>query len=175
MTNRIQIRACSSGDEQVLSLIGQATFLEAFAGVLNGHNILAHCANAHSIECYRSWLADSRYKLWLIGIDPGNAPVGYAVLSPPEILLPDLAEHDLELKRIYIFSKFQGQGFGKRLLQEAITEAHARSAKRLLLGVYEHNHAAIRFYTHMGFQQVGTRKFNMGGLECDDYIMGMTL
>lgn len=175
VNSKTQIRVCSSGDENVLSLIGQATFLEAFAGVLDGQSILAHCAGAHSIERYRSWLADSRYKLWLAEISPGNAPVGYMVVSPPDLPLLNLSDRDLELKRIYVFSRFQGQGLGKRLLQKAITEAHIYSAERLLLGVYKHNNAAIGFYTRMGFHKVGTRKFNMGGLECDDYIMELAL
>jgi len=173
MNSAVRIRACLSGDAAALALIGQATFLEAFAGVLDGKNILVHCASAHSVECYRSWLADGRYQLWLAEINPGSAPVGYMMMSPPELSLPDLSEHDLELKRIYVFSKFQGQGLGKKLLQAAIAAARARQAQRLLLGVYEHNDAAIGFYTHMGFRKVGTRKFNMGGLECDDYVMAL--
>lgn len=175
MNNAVRIRACLSGDAATLALIGQATFLEAFAGVLDGKNILAHCASAHSIKCYRSWLADGRYQLWLAEISPGSAPVGYMVLSSPELPLSDLSEYDLELKRIYVFSKFQGQGVGKKLLQAAIAAARARQAQRLLLGVYEHNTAAIGFYTRMGFRKVGTRKFNMGGLQCDDYVMALLI
>lgn len=166
MNNAVRIRTCLSDDAATLALIGQATFLEAFAGVLDGKNILAHCASAHSIEYYRSWLAE---------ISPGSAPVGYMVLSPPELPLSDLSERDLELKRIYVFSKFQGQGVGKKLLQAAIAAARVRQAQRLLLGVYEHNTAAIGFYTRMGFRKVGTRKFNMGGLECDDYVMALLI
>lgn len=175
MNAEIRLRICQPGDETALALIGQATFLETFAGILDGRHILAHCASAHSVECYRGWLADSSYKLWLAEISPGGAPVGYMVVSLPELSLPDLSDRDLELKRIYIFSRFQGQGLGKRLLQEAIAESRARKAECLLLGVYEHNDAAIGFYTRMGFHKAGTRKFNMGGLECDDYVMELVL
>lgn len=175
MSSEIRVRVCSSGDEEALALIGQATFLETFAGVLAGSNILAHCARAHSVECYRSWLADSRYKLWLAEISPGNGPIGYMVVSPAELPLADISLRDLELKRIYVFSRFQGNGLGRRLLQEAIAEARIRKAERLLLGVYVRNDAAIGFYTRMGFCKLGYRKFNMGGQKCDDYVMGLTL
>jgi len=171
----IRIRACLPGDEGALALVGQATFLETFADVLEGSNILKHCANAHSIECYRSWLADSRYKLWLAEISPGQAPVGYMVISPAELPLADISLRDYELKRIYVFSKFQGNGLGRRMLEEAIAAVRSFGAERLLLGVYVRNHAAIGFYTHMGFRKLGYRKFNMGGQECDDYIMGLML
>lgn len=175
MSSEIRVRVCSSGDEEALALTGQATFLETFAGVLAGPNILAHCARAHSVECYRSWLDDSRFKLWLAEIRPGNAPVGYMVVSPAEPPLADISLRDLELKRIYVFSRFQGSGLGRRLLQEAIAEARTRKAERLLLGVYVRNDAAIGFYTRRGFRKLGYRKFNMGGQECDDYVMGLTL
>ncbi len=175
MSPGIRIRVCSSGDETALALTGGATFLETFAGVLEGQNILAHCANAHSIECYRDWLTDSRYKLWLAEISPGNAPVGYMAVSPPELPLPDISGRDLELKRIYVFSRFQGKGVGRKLIKEAIAEAYTRKMERLLLGVYVHNDAAISFYTRMGFRRLGHRKFSMGGQMCDDYIMGLTL
>lgn len=171
----IQVRVCSLGDEEALALTGQATFLEAFAGILDGQNILMHCVNSHSVACYRSWLADNSYKLWLAEISPGNAPIGYMAVSSVWLSDPDRVSRDMELKRIYIFSRFQGNGLGRRMLQEAIAEARAYKAERLLLGVYEHNDAAIGFYTHLGFRKVGTRKFNMGGLECNDYIMGLML
>lgn len=175
MNSAIRIRTCEAEDAAILALVGQATFLEAFAGVLDGQHILAHCADAHAVARYRGWLADSRYQLWLAEIGPGYAPVGYAMIAPAQFALSDSTSHDLELKRIYVFSKFQGQGLGKKLLQAAIAAAHACQVQRLLLGVYEHNEAAIGFYTRMGFRKVGTRKFNMGGLECDDYVMALPI
>ncbi len=175
MDSEIRVRVCLSGDEEALALIGQATFLESFAGVLAGSNILVHCASAHSVECYRSWLVDSCYKLWLAEVSPDNAPIGYMVVSQAELPVVDISLRDIELKRIYVFSRFQGEGLGRRLLKEAIAEARACKAERLLLGVYVRNDAAIGFYTRMGFQKLGYRKFNMGGQECDDYIMGLTL
>lgn len=175
MYSEIRVRVCSPGDEAALALTGEATFLETFAGVLEGKNILVHCASAHSVECYRDWLSDSSYKLWLAEISPGNAPIGYMVVSLPELPLPDISDRDLELKRIYVFSRFQGKGLGRRLVKEAVIEARAREAKRLLLGVYVRNDAAISFYTRMGFRKLGYRQFNMGGQVCDDYIMGLML
>jgi hypothetical protein len=55
-----QIRTCTPGDDEALSLLGQATFVEAYAGSLNGPDILAHCARAHSASVYRAWVADER-------------------------------------------------------------------------------------------------------------------
>ena len=174
MTAEIEIRTCSPGDEDALALIGQATFLETFAGVLAGPDILSHCANAHSTAVYRNWLSDDRYRLWLAEINPGHAPVGFIVVAPAQLPLPE-AERDLEIKRIYILSKFQGGGLGSRLVNEAIAHSRACNAKRLLLGVYAHNVSAIGFYERFGFKTLGNRSFNVGGQDYEDNIMGMSL
>ena len=46
MTGQCEIRPSTAVDAPALSLLGQATFLEAFAGILDGPDILAHCARA---------------------------------------------------------------------------------------------------------------------------------
>ncbi len=171
---QIEIKRCQSGDEFALSLVGQATFLETFAGLLGGTDIIEHCKNQHSVENYRQWLSDSRYALWLAQLNPGAAPVGFLMVSPPNLPLDDTSS-DLELKRIYLLSKFQGGGIGKRLITTAIDHATDANAKRLLLGVYAGNTNAIGFYQHIGFEQLGTRKFNVGGMSYDDNILGKRL
>ena len=173
-TPSTRIRPCTPGDEAALALVGQATFLDTFAGVLTGPDIVAHCARAHALEVYREWLADSRYALWLVEGQPGDAPVGYMVVSPPQLPVPD-TDGDLELKRIYLLGRFQGTGVGRRLLDLAVAQARIHGAERLLLGVYAHNDAAIGFYERSGFTKIGTRTFTVGSTVCDDYIMGLTL
>lgn len=175
MTADVKIRRCAPGDEAALSLVGQATFLETFAGVLGGADILAHCSSAHAPDLYRAWLSTPDYALWLVDAHPGDAPVGYMVVAPAQLPLPDVSGSDLELKRIYLLSKFRGGGLGKQLIAKATAHARACGARRLLLGVYAHNHSAMAFYERVGFRQLGTRKFNVGGNDYDDNIMGMLL
>lgn len=174
MAAQTDLRKCTAGDEAALALVGQATFLETFAGILGGKDIVAHCANAHAAGLYRDWLADPDYALWLVESHPGGAPVGYMVVAPPQLPLPDTAG-DLELKRIYLLGRFQGGGLGKRLIAAAIAHSVAAGARRLLLGVYAQNQAAIGFYERAGFSNLGVRKFNVGGKDYDDNIMGLSL
>jgi len=174
MAAEIGLRPCIEGDEAALALVGQATFLETFAGILGGKDIIAHCATAHAAGLYRDWLADPNYALWLVESHPGSAPVGYMVVAPAQLPLPDTAG-DLEVKRIYLLSKFQGGGLGKRLITSAMAHSKAAGAPRLLLGVYAHNKRAIGFYERAGFRDLGCRKFNVGGKDYDDNIMGISL
>lgn len=174
LTAELRIRRCTSADAAALALVGQATFLETYASVLAGAAIIAHCSKAHSVQLYTDWLADPAFQHWLVEV-PGGAPVGFMVIAPPDLPLPGVSNEDLEIKRIYLLSKFQGGGVGRRLIDEAVGYAAERTATRLLLGVYKYNLAAIGFYERSGFTQVGTRTFHVGGNDYDDFIMGRQL
>jgi GNAT superfamily N-acetyltransferase len=174
MTIDLAVRRARPGDDDALALIGQSTFLETFAGILDGAAIVEHCRRAHSAAQYREWLADPDAALWLAETVHGDAPVGYAVLARPQLPGAD-AERDLELKRIYLLSRYHGGGASKRLLNEAVEFARAAGAARLLLGVYSGNEAAIGFYLRQGFVHCTQRQFNVGGKLYDDHVLGLTL
>ena len=174
MANEVEIRRAQPGDEAALSLVGQATFLETFAGVLDGAAITEHCRRAHSPAQYLHWLNDARSAVWLAGAVPGDAPVGYLVVAPPELAAADPAR-DLELKRIYLLGRYQGGGLGKRMLGQAIAHAQATGAARLLLGVYAGNQTAIGFYQKQGFTHLADRQFVVGGTAYDDQVMSLAI
>ncbi len=175
MIEGLTIRTCNTGDETVLSLLGQATFLESFAGMADGQDILSHCAHQHSPTVYRSWLDDGETKIWTAEIPPGNAPVGYLVLTSPDLPIADPQVNDLEIKRIYLLHPFQGSGIGRRLMAEAMAFARTRGCRRLLLGVHSRNTGAIAFYEKLGFEKVGTRKFQVGNHVYDDFVFALAL
>lgn len=169
----IEVHRAVPGDELALAQVGQATFLETFAGVLDGADLLAHCSRQHANEVYRDWLADERVAVWLATIAPGAAPVGYLVLTPPA--LPVAGPADVEIKRIYLLHRFQGAGVGRRLLDAAMRHARERGARRMLLGVYAQNHDALAFYARGGFHDVGERRFRVGDNEYDDRVLALDL
>lgn len=175
MTDSITIRRCAAGDEGTLALVGAATFLESYSGVIDGSDIVTHCARQHSLEKYRSWLAEPGTAIWLAGAAPGGAPIGYVVLTEPDLPLPSLTAGDAEVKRIYVLGKYQGRQFGRQLMDTAAAHAKAAGKTRLLLGVYGENASAIAFYTRIGFQKVGVRKFEVGSRTYDDLILGREL
>ena len=106
----VTIRACSPSDAEALALVGRATFLESYAEVLPGADILAHCAAQHAPELYASWLAREDHGLW-IAEAAGGAPVGYVTLNPPDLPV-ETGPGDVEIKRIYLLSRYHGAGLG---------------------------------------------------------------
>jgi ribosomal protein S18 acetylase RimI-like enzyme len=173
--NEAMIRRCVPDDADALSLVGQAAFLEAFAGVISGRDIVAHCQRQHAKEKYDAWLRDGHSAVWIAEVDPGQAPVGYLVLTMPDLPLADIAPGDLEVKRIYLLHRFQQRGIGARLMNEARDAALSRGSRRLLLGVYSGNTAAISFYEGLGYQRIGTRPFKVGANTYHDIVLGLPL
>lgn len=171
---RWRIRSAGADDAAMLALIGSAAFLDGFAGVLPGAAIVAHSARANSTDAFAAMLG-SGGRAWLGLAEPGDAPVGYALLMPPDI--PGAVPGDIELRRIYTLSRFHGTGLGPALMNAAIDAATAGAAPgaRLLLGVYTGNARARAFYTRHGFTQIATRQFDAGGTICDDVVLARPL
>ncbi len=172
LSKEIVLRLCGAGDDEALALVGAATFLETFAGLLTGPDIVAHCRVQHAASQYAAWLADARYRLCLAELK--SAPVGFVVLSPPDLPVA-LTEDDIELKRIYLLHRFQGGGLGRALLEWSVAQARSMGKKRLLLGVKADNTAALAFYDRVGFMRIGERKFLVGNMWCDDYLLSLSL
>jgi len=171
----VTIRAATPDDADALSLVGAATFLETFAGVLQGADIVEHCRKRHAPDVYRHWLANAAARVWVAEATVGGAPIGYLVLDIADLPLSDLTSSDYEVKRIYLLRRFQGANVGARLMRLALDEARQLNATRLLLGVYSRNQQAIGFYERMGFARVGRRLFHVGLGEYEDHILGRTL
>ncbi|CAN7243922.1 GNAT family N-acetyltransferase [Phenylobacterium sp. LjRoot219] len=170
----VEIRRAGPDDAAALALVGQATFLETYAGQLERENILAHCAHEHAAARYAGWLADGVSQVWIAETTHGRAPVGYAVVAAADLPVA-LAADDLELKRFYLLSRLHGQGHGARLMETVAADARASGARRLLLGVFSANTRAIAFYARQGFTQAGVRKFRVGEGVYDDLVLARLL
>ena len=164
------IREAGADDASALALIGAATFLETFAGILEGEAIISHCAAQHNDTAYRAFLTRGA-RAWLAEAQPGGAPIGFALVGKPD--LAAASEGDIELKRIYSLSRFHGTGLGAALMKHALEAA--RGHRRLLLGVYARNERALAFYRKQGFADLGTRQFNVGGKLYDDLVLARPL
>jgi ribosomal protein S18 acetylase RimI-like enzyme len=164
------IRPAEAGDADALALVGAATFLDTYAGAIDGAGLIAHCAEHHSAAAYRR-LLEAGAKVWLVEMAPGGSPIGYALACAPE--LEQAQPGDWELKRIYVLSRFHGTGISAALLNGVTTAAQGH--RRLLLGVKNDNHRALRFYRKHGFAEAGTRTFQVGAQRYDDFVLARAL
>lgn len=169
-----EVRDASNDDVDRLALIGSSTFLETFAGLLDGSAIVAHCHLAHSSETYLRYL-QSGATAWLAETSDGQAPIGFGLLAKAEVPGSAADGSDVELKRIYVLSRFHGDGLGAAIMQRAIEEAKRRQSRRLLLGVYAGNSRARAFYARKGFIQIANRQFRVGSRQYDDVVLAKTI
>lgn len=168
------IRRAGQDDAAALALIGAATFLETYAHLIGVADMLAHVGSKNGEAAYRAFAADPESALWIAEMPETAAPVGYALLTPPDLPI-EIAPDDIELRRIYVLSKFHGGGLGRRLIEATIAHARAAGKRRLLIGVYSGNDSAIGFYRRMGGEQIGTRRFQVGDALFDDLIFAVSL
>ena len=190
----VQLRYASLADAAALALVGAATFLEAFTWMLPGADIIAHCAKNHTIGAYQAYLAHPDTRITLVEVISGGAPVGYAMLTAPELPTFAVQPTDIELKRIYLFSRFrsaatpvvfstatgtsarvEGLRPAQALLDRAVQDARDMGRRRLLLGTHAGNLQAIGFYRKNGFAEAGTRTFQVGTQVCCDLIFAKQL
>ena len=164
------IRPAEERDAAALALVGAATFLDTYAGAIDGEALIAHCAQHHSADAYRR-LLEAGAMAWLVELAPGGSPIGYALACAPE--LEQARPGDWELKRIYVLSRFHGTGISAALLDAVVAASNGHP--RLLLGVKNDNHRALRFYAKHGFTEAGTRTFQVGAQRYDDFVLARPL
>lgn len=64
--------------------------------------------------------------------------------------------HKIQLTAMYVMKDYAGKGIGRRLLDDALTEARRLNAMELInLTVTADNLAAVRLYSKFGFQTFG--------------------
>jgi ribosomal protein S18 acetylase RimI-like enzyme len=191
----VTLRRATIADASALALAGAATFLEAFTWMLPGPDIILHAANNHNVAAYENYLADPNTRITLALSSPATdfsdqpgAPVGYALLTTPDLPTLDVRPSDIELKRIYLFSRFRsvpvldpaGQPIpnlrpAQALMDAAIADARSLHRTRLLLGTHANNLRAIAFYRRNRFTEVGSRTFQVGTQVCYDLIFAKPL
>lgn len=191
----VTLRPAIAADAPALALTGAATFLEAFTWMLPGPDIVAHAAKHHTVAAYEHYLNDpsTRVTLAVAGSPLGfegapGAVVGYAMICTPELPSFDVRPTDIELKRIYLFSRFRSAPVldahgaliphlrpAKGLVEAAIADARSLGRTRILLGTHANNLRAISFYIRNGFVEAGTRTFQVGTQVCSDLIFARNL
>ena len=88
------------------------------------------------------------YSSWVIEID--RKIIGYGVMS--------LAVQECHILNLCVDPEYQGNGIGRRLLDQLFTIARARKADTAFLEVRPTNTQALSLYFSEGFNEIGTRR-----------------
>lgn len=88
------------------------------------------------------------HSVWVLR--KGGELVGYSVVMA--------VIDEAHLLNIGISPAYQGQGFGARMLRNAMAAARHGGAATMFLEVRPSNEQAVALYRHFGFRQIGVRK-----------------
>ncbi|MFM5947954.1 MAG: GNAT family N-acetyltransferase [Novosphingobium sp.] len=164
------IRPAAAEDAAALAMVAQATFLEAYAALTSVEDMLAHAEANNSKAAFEKALAEGA-QVWIAEAEGTRAPLGFAMLTASGF--EGAQPGDIELRRIYVLDRCQGQGLAKALLDTVVAASAGHT--RLMLGVNRDNRRAQGFYRKHGFDIAGTRTFTVGATTYDDFIYAKPL
>jgi ribosomal-protein-alanine N-acetyltransferase len=121
---------------------------------MNERDLDAVAALESSIQAFpwsRGNFADSfqaGHSVWVCRL--GGDLIGFSVIM--RVL------DEAHLLNLGVCRRYQGQGYGARLLRHVMLNAKQHGANKLFLEVRPSNERAVELYRHFGFQQIGLRR-----------------
>ena len=91
---------------------------------------------------------NAEYECWLFKFE--RCIIGHGILS--------VAAGESHLLNVCINPEYQGNGFGRLLVEHMIDRARKRKAARIFLEVRPSNRVAYSLYEDLGFNEIGVRK-----------------
>lgn len=167
--NEIQIREATIDDAVLIADLSRQTFYDSFAQDNTPENMKKFMDEIFTRESLIKEVGAAG-NIFLLAEQDGGV-VGYARLR--EATNPQLTEGSaaMEIARIYAVQKSIGKGVGSALMKHCIEVAKQKKAGVVWLGVWEHNHKAIAFYTKWGFERFGEHVFMLGEDAQTDWLM----
>jgi GNAT superfamily N-acetyltransferase len=143
------VRSASEADLKAVSALLGRSWHATYDALYGAEKVAALTAEWHSVAQLKARLArpDSEFVVADDGRKIGG--MAYAAMADGE---PDVAI----LHQLYLEPELTGQGIGRDLFAEV--ETCFPAARRMRLEVEPKNEKAIRFYTRMGFVEIGWTK-----------------
>jgi diamine N-acetyltransferase len=165
----LRIRPVVDADLHLLQALSVETFRSTFAKYNTPENMERYISECLSVPKLAAEMKNPGSMFFLSFQDAEIS--GYLKLNIGDTQTELKDPSSIEVERIYVLEKFQGQGVGAALLKHAIHIAHDGNFEHIWLGVWEHNTNAIAFYRKYGFTQTGEHSFFVGDDKQVDILM----
>lgn len=166
--NKTRIIPVSIEDVKTLQDVSIETYTDTFAPFNPADVMQAYLDDAYEISKLEKEIQNSNSYFFFL--KNGEEVAGYLKLNEKDAQTEVVGTNSLEVERIYVRTKFLRHGYGSKLMQIAEEIARDNGNDAIWLGVWEHNEAALKFYSKMGFKHEGQHSFWMGDDEQVDYI-----
>lgn len=143
-SQRLEIRPLEEPLFEEYGRMHALTWRSAYRGILPDAFLAEEYTPEKRTAALREfWKARTNESFYLVYID--GAPGGMLAFCPTEN--PFVGD----VKALYLLPEFQGQGFGRILMDRALAELKSLGCREAVLWVLEENQRARVFYEHCGF------------------------
>jgi len=176
--SRATVRPAGTADVSAVAAVAAATFELACPPSMTRDRVEAFVDEVLSPERFADYVADPSRQVLLAETE--GTVLGYAMLvrgepSDDDVRATIRLRPTVELSKIYVLPQAHGTGAAALLMGRALEWARESGAAGVWLGVNQQNERAQRFYGKSGFERVGTKRFLVGGVHEDDYVMERAL
>jgi GNAT superfamily N-acetyltransferase len=170
----VRVATPDSVDIAELAAVAAHTFPLACPRSAPQANITAFVEANLSTTRFTEYLADPRRVILTASHD--DRVVGYAMLirgvgDNPDVQQAVRVRPAVELSKMYVLPDNHGGGVSTALMDAALAAAAEWRAGCVWLGVNQENRRAQQFYKKCGFTVSGTKTFQLGAHDEDDYVM----
>lgn len=145
---RIDIRQATKEDIPRMAQVINATYKEAFSGLLSDETIAKYTNEKRRLKSLEE-LFTEKLPHYVVIYDGVLCGVLTAVIPKREL------PFTVEILQLYVLSEYRGKRLGKKLLSHALCGYRKLGYKTAVLTTLEENENAIAFYKHFGFSSVG--------------------
>ncbi|MBO0431743.1 GNAT family N-acetyltransferase [Enterococcus sp. DIV0660C] len=164
----ITLKKLTEDDAQQLQAISIETYEDTFGEFNTDVNMTIYLEEAYEIGKLRRELMTTGSEFYLLMVS--DVPAAYLKINIDEQQSEEMSADFLEIERIYVRKQFKRMGLGNRLMELAVAKAKEKKKRKIWLGVWEHNKAALAFYRKWGFTHFSEHIFYMGDDAQTDYI-----
>jgi ribosomal protein S18 acetylase RimI-like enzyme len=152
-----------------LLAISRDTFFTAFYHRNNADDMEAYAANAFTTEKLTGELQTPGSVFYFAMLN--GEVTGFLKLNTGAAQNEFKDQNSLEVERLYVLAQHQRKQIGRQMLDFALDVAAKAKCDFVWLGVWEHNHEAIRLYERQGFVHCGSHNFMLGNDLQTDILM----
>jgi GNAT superfamily N-acetyltransferase len=169
----VQLRTGRDVDAAALAVLSERTFRETFSADNAAEDVEQYVRETFGPEKQRDELRDPSRRI-VIAWSADEAIGFYHLLAGvPEPSVTGPAP--IELLRLYVCSRWHGQGVAAALLEHALSSSRAEGFLTMWLGVWERNLRARAFYRKWSFEEVGEHVFMLGRDRQRDLVLARGL
>ncbi|MEM9775375.1 MAG: GNAT family N-acetyltransferase [Chloroflexota bacterium] len=155
MEKGIQIQLATLNDIEELAQFARKAFTAAYEEEMGKDAVQNHLEIELTDDKFSTMMNMDAFYLAIYNSKlAGFAQIGSVDLSYHDYLI-NFDPNGVEIRRLYVLSKYQNQGIGSMLIEKSTSDPLVKQARNIYLTTWESNYGAQELYERHGFEKVG--------------------